>query len=180
MLMKRILVFFVAFITLSVCFAQAQVKPNYLKMNKGQFFNENGAVISSSQLQAIIGDDIYNETYVGAIKQYKTGKNLVLWGAIGAGVGLVALGGFSAAMASKYGNKLPQEAQKDPLLLGLAGGYVLTAAGTTALAVGIPLTTIGKKRLNWIADDYNEKQSKISLNMIGCPAGYGVGLALNF
>jgi hypothetical protein len=57
---------------------------------------------------------------------------------------------------------------------------LVAVLGGVALDVGIPLTIIGKSRLNWIADDYNAKQSGVSLQLTGCSAGPGIGLALVF
>jgi hypothetical protein len=56
-------------------------------------------------------------------------------------------------------------------------GSVATALGGTALTVGIPLKIIGQSRLNWVENDYNDRQ-RISLNVGATPSG--VGLALRF
>ena len=64
--------------------------------------------------------------------------------------------------------------------LYVAGGI----AGAACLGVGIPLWIRGNRKLNAIADDYNQRYGrnaygyKSSLS-VG-PTGNGVGLALNF
>ena len=180
-LMKHVVLFLVSLFVLGASFAQAQVKPDCLTVKKGQFFDQNGSVISSSQLQQIIGNQVYNDTYVGALKQYKTGKSLILWGAIGAGIGWLGYIGCAGAYANKYGTTFKNgQMPEDPLLAGMLGGAVIGSLGSAALAAGIPLNVIGKKRLNWIADDYNGKASNVSLKVTGSPVGYGLGLALNF
>ena len=178
--MKRFLSILVAFFALGAGFAQAQINANYLSVKEGQFYNENGVLIHDSLIQPLIGNEIYNETYTGAVKQFKTGKQLVIWGSVGAGVGLAISTGFLMALTKKYPNakELPQN---DPLTGGFLGGVALGSAGATALAVGIPFLCIGKNRLKWIAEDYNTKHaSNVSLNLTGCSAGYGLGLAVNF
>lgn len=179
--MKRFVLILVAFLALGASFAHAQVKPDCLTVKKGQFFDQNGSVISSSQLQQIIGNQVFNDTYVGALKQYKTGKSLIIWGAIGAGIGWLGYFGFAAAYVNKYGTNYKNgQMPDDPLMGGMLGGLVVGSLGSAALAAGIPLNVIGKKRLNWIADDYNAKASTVSLKVTGSPVGYGLGLALNF
>jgi len=56
----------------------------------------------------------------------------------------------------------------------LAGGLLL-GAGAIALDAGIPLAIIGKKRLNWVANNTN---GVVSYNIGATPNG--VGIALNF
>ena len=57
------------------------------------------------------------------------------------------------------------------------GGTLLMAAGAVALDAGIPLAIIGKKRLNWVADDYNAKHG-LTYQIGATPNG--VGLAFRF
>lgn len=169
--MKRAVLFLVAILALSVGLAQAQIKPDALVVQKGQFFDGNGAAISSSQIQQIIGSDIYNQTYVGAMKQFNAGKKLITWGLIGTGIGLAATVAAAALIPTSDVNTW---------YAGVYGAAAIASLGGTALAVGIPLKVIGSKRLNWIAEDYNAKQSTVSFNITGCRGGYGLGLALNF
>ena len=179
--MKRYLILLIAFLALGVSYAHAQIMPDYLSVSKGQFYDQDGNAIDSAELRQIIGNEIYNATYVGANKQYKVGKKLILWGAIGAGVGLVSYVACVAGIASNQLNGSSYRPGEDPLWGGVMAGATLLVLGDCALAAGIPLTIIGKSRMNWIANDYNEKQqSRVSVNLTGCSAGYGLGLAINF
>ena len=59
----------------------------------------------------------------------------------------------------------------------ILGGTLLMAAGGVALDAGIPLAIIGKKRLNWVADDYNARKN-LAYQIGATPSG--VGLAVRF
>lgn len=181
--MKRFAILLVAFLALGASFARAQVMPSSISVKKGVFYDDSGNAINPSVLASIIGDEIYNETYVGASKQYKAGKNLIIWGAVGAGVGFVTYAVALASYVAKYPKLDPTQPSTWPIDSSLslaAGGLVVGALGSACLAAGIPLNVIGKSRMNWIASDYNEKHSNVSLNLTGSQAGYGLGLALRF
>lgn len=49
--------------------------------------------------------------------------------------------------------------------------------GGVLLDIGIPLSIIGKKRLDWVADDYNARKG-LTYQIGATPSG--VGFALNF
>ena len=172
--MKRFILILVAFASLGAALAQAQVKPSALISQKGQLLDEYGTVYSAADIKEIIGEDIFNETYLGATKQYRAGKSLITWGAVGMGVGLVTatLGYVSVGVSQPY-------VTWESYAL-VYSGLIIATLGETALAVGIPLKCIGRSRLNWIAEDYNGKASRVTLNVTGCRNGYGLGLALNF
>ena len=165
-------VFFIIFgiLALGIGQAQAQINPEYLEMSKGKFYDETGRRLIDTQMRKIIGDQIYDETYVGASKQFRAGKKLITLGAIGFGVGVAA--GTTCLVLS-------EENDDDALAMGAVGGYALAALGALALEVGIPLKIIGRSRLNWIADNYNETKN-VSLRVTGCSAAPGLGLALVF
>ena len=57
------------------------------------------------------------------------------------------------------------------------GGTLLMTVGAIALDAGIPFAIIGKKRLNWIADDYNARKG-LTYQIGATPNG--VGLAFRF
>ena len=88
--MKKMLILLLGILALGLCQAQAQINPDYLSMRKGKFYDENGRVLTDGQMRQIIGNQIYEETYRGATKQFNAGKSLITWGAIGLGVGTVA------------------------------------------------------------------------------------------
>ena len=191
--MKKIIVLViaaVAFIASSVV-ANAQYRPSTLNQHSAGFEDENGHTLTDQEVFELIGEDVYNQTYVGATKQYKTGKILTIVGAATTGVGLVGTIAGSVATAyaienghvtyeTKNGKRVVKDfANKAALAaVGFAGGVALLAAGDICLSVGIPLQIIGKKRLNWIADEYNH--SNYSANIRFGAGQYGTGVVLSF
>ena len=53
--------------------------------------DQKGAVLSDQELISIVGNDIYEQTVIGARKQFKAGKKLITGGIIGIGVGFAGL-----------------------------------------------------------------------------------------
>ena len=169
-----------------LCFAQnasAQYLPSQIHRDGDSFVDEKGHTLSDRQLIDAIGSNIYQETVVGARKQYNAGRGLIIGGAIGTGVGL--LGTFSglimiaaAAETDKYGETRITDDD-----LAYAGAAVMStslvavALGGVALSTGIPLKAIGQSRLNWVENDYNSHRG-YTLNVGATP--HGVGLALRF
>ena len=97
--------------------------------------------------------------------------------------GAVLYGAGYAKIADKVNqNSTKEEIQRaleaTPGSAGMIlGGTLLMSAGALALDAGIPLAIIGKKRLNWIADDYNARKGLAY--QVGVTPN-GVGLALRF
>lgn len=191
--MKKIIVLViaaVAFIASSVV-ANAQYRPSTLNQHRAGLEDENGHTLTDQEVFELIGEDVYNQTYVGATKQYKTGKILTIVGAATTGVGLVGTIAGSVATAyaienghvtyeTKNGKRVVKDFDNKAALavVGFAGGVALLAAGDICLSVGIPLQIIGKKRLNWIADEYNH--SNYSANIRFGAGQYGTGVVLSF
>ena len=100
---------------------------------------------------------------------------MVAAGAIGFGVGIAT----AVGCAAKYNSDEYLDTIDETLEAGIYGGYILAVLGGLALDAGIPFLIIGKNRLNWIAENYNETKS-VSLRLTGCSAGTGLGLALVF
>ena len=191
--MKKIIVLViaaVAFIASSVV-ANAQYRPSTLNQHSAGFEDENGHTLTDQEVFELIGEDVYNQTYVGATKQYKTGKILTIVGAATTGVGLVGTIAGSVATAyaienghvtyeTKNGKRVVKDFDNKAALaaVGFAGGVALLAAGDICLSVGIPLQVIGKKRLNWIATEYNH--SNYSANICFGAGQYGTGVVLSF
>jgi hypothetical protein len=173
--MKKALILLLGILVLGIGQAQAQMNPDFISMKKGKFYDENGMVLSPEQIKQIIGNEIYKDTYLGATKQYKAGKTLVAAGAIGFGVGIAT----AVGCAAKYNSDEYLDTIDETLEAGIYGGYILAVLGGLALDAGIPFLIIGKNRLNWIAENYNETKS-VSLRLTGCSAGTGLGLALVF
>lgn len=191
--MKKIIVLViaaVAFIASGVT-ANAQYRPSTLSQHRAGLEDENGHALTDQEVFQLIGEDVYNQTYVGATKQYKTGKILTIVGAATTGVGLVGTIAGSVATAyaienghvtyeTKNGKQVVKDFDNKAALavVGFAGGVALLAAGDICLSVGIPLQIIGKKRLNWIADEYNH--SNYSANIRFGAGQYGTGVVLSF
>ena len=191
--MKKIIVLAiaaVAFIASGIT-ANAQYRPSTLSQHRAGLEDENGHTLTDQEVFQLIGEDVYNQTYVGATKQYKTGKILTIVGAATTGVGLVGTIAGSVATAyaienghvtyeTKNGQKVVKGYDDKAALavLGFVAGATLLAAGDICLSVGIPLQVIGKKRLNWIADEYNH--SNYSANIRFGAGQYGTGVVLSF
>ena len=191
--MKKIIVLViaaVAFIASSVV-ANAQYRPSTLNQHRAGFEDENGHTLTDQEVFELIGEDVYDQTYVGATKPYKTGKILAIVGAATTGVGLVGTIAGSVATAyaienghvtyeTKNGKRVVKDFDNKAALaaVGFAGGVALLAAGDICLSVGIPLQIIGKKRLNWIATEYNH--SNYSANIRFGAGQYGTGVVLSF
>ena len=145
--------------------------------------DQRGNILSNQEVLTLVGQDIYNQTYVGAQKQRKAGKT-VIWSGIG---GLVGGGVLYGAGLTKIADKVTQNSSKEEIQKALEanpgsagmilGGTLLMAAGGVALDAGIPLAIIGKKRLNWVADDYNARKN-LAYQIGATPSG--VGLAVRF
>ena len=151
--------------------------------NGAYLADARGNILSNHEVLNLIGEQVYDETYVGASKQRKAGKTLI-WSGIG---GLVGGGVLYGAGFAKIADKVTRNSSKEEIQKALEdnpgsagmilGGTLLMAAGGVALDAGIPLAIIGKKRLNWVADDYNAKKGLTY--RIGATEN-GVGFALNF
>ena len=172
-----------------LCLAQnsnAQYPPQQIHRDKAFFVDEHGRTLSDRELIDAIGTDIFEETVVGARKQYNAGRKLLIGGAIGVGGGLLGtLAGsalFVASGATYYekGETRYEIVDEGAAIAGiglLALGIGAMSAGSAALSAGIPLKVIGQSRLNWVENDYNERQS-YTLHIGAAP--HGVGVTLNF
>ena len=151
--------------------------------NGAYLADARGNILSDHEVLTLIGEQVYDETYVGAQKQRKAGKTLI-WSGIG---GLVGGGVLYGAGLAKIADKVTQNSSKEEIQTALEanpgsagmilGGTLLMAAGGVALDAGIPLAIIGKKRLNWVADDYNARKN-LAYQIGATPSG--VGLAVRF
>jgi len=135
----------------------------------------NGRELSDQEIQALIGQQIWEETYASARAQYKAGKALM-------GVGIpffsVGLGFFAAGL-------IVSAAADEPQVGAILAGYIgapFMGAGGTLMSFGIPLRIIGSKRLNWAVDEANKNRGyamkEPTLNF-GVQR-YGMGIALRF
>jgi hypothetical protein len=186
--MKKI-TFLCGLVAAFLCFAQnanAQYLPNQIHRDGSVFVDEHHRALSDSELIDAVGIDIFEETVLGARKQYNAGRKLITGGAIGLGAGLVStLAGtaFIVASGATYyegGQPRYEIADEGYAIAGatfLALGISAMTAGSAALSAGIPLKVIGQSRLNWVENDYNERQA-YTLHVGAAP--HGIGLTLKF
>lgn len=166
--MRKIMVVLALVLVSMGAFAQESV-PGIMDVYKGKLCLD-GAALSSSQEFDLIGGDIYEETYAGAAKQFKAGKGLTIAGATVTGVGLV---GTIAGCATLYQDG---SYAMEGFVYFSVGMLVI---GDLMLSAGVPLYCIGKSRLSWVADEYNNKYAHRS-HVTLAPASQGIGLALKF
>jgi len=178
--MKKILIIS-GIIAAFLCLAQ-NANAQYARQG-ANIVDKSGYVLSDSQLTKLVGNEVFQQTVVGARKQYKAGKTLIWSGAGGLVGGAVLYGAGLAKIADKVtGNSSKEEIQKaleaNPGSAGMIlGGTLLMAAGGVALDAGIPLLIIGKKRLDWVEGQANAAKG-YSIDLGATP--YGVGLAVRF
>ena len=163
--------------------ANAQYLPDRIHRDGDRFVDDRHRVLSDNELIDAVGIDIFEETVVGARKQYNAGRKLVISGAIGAGAGMTGLLTGVVMLAASMATDSSGRTYVAEEELGFAGGMLTILGGTalglgaTALSAGIPLKVIGQSRLNWVENDYNERQN-YTLHVGAAP--HGVGFTLNF
>lgn len=141
--------------------------------------DQNKVVLSDQDIINLVGNDVFDQTVVGARKQYKAGKGLITGGIIGIGAGLAGafITGYKAGKAGY--NDLETALSNDG---SIAAMYLASTAaaslGGAALSGGIILKTIGKKRLDWVSEEANRVSGNVSLNVGATP--HGMGIVLNF
>ena len=182
--MKKVLIF-CGLVAAFLCLAQ-NANAQYvgpIHREGANLADQRGNILNDQEVLTLIGSDVYEKTYVGAQKQRKAGKALI-WSGVGGmvggavlyGVGLSQISGEVNSNSSK--DQIQASFEKHPGSAGMVlGGTLLMAAGAVALDAGIPLAIIGKKRLNWVADDYNARKG-VAYQVGATPNG--VGLALRF
>ena len=185
--MKKILIIsgiIAAFLCLSQN-ADAQYRPNQIHRDGASFVDGRGQTLSDSELIDAIGENIFQETVIGARKQYTVGRKLLISGIAGTGVGVAGILGGAALIAAagphqNTNNEVhfddPDKAEAGAVVLAL--GTIATALGGTALSAGIPLKVIGQSRLNWVENDFNERSHDVTARFGATPSG--VGLAVRF
>ena len=146
--------------------------------------DRSGAVLTDQQVISLVGNDVFEETFVGARKQYKSGKTLIWSGIAGMVVGTAGAvftaiklqdAGYNDVNINSY-EDLKQIIEKDPSIAALyLGSSAIGSLGATALSAGIVLKVIGKKRLNWVEEQANG-QYGMALGLGATPSGFGVTL----
>ena len=148
--------------------------------------DKNGYVLSDSQLINVVGQNVFDQTVVGARKQYKSGKTLIWGGVAGMAAGFAGVV-YSIVKLNDAGyqnldltnpDHIKTVMDNDPSIGAMyLGSSALTSLGGTAFTAGVVLKTIGKKRLNWVEDQANSAKG-YTLN-IGTTRN-GMGLYLTF
>ena len=164
--------------------ANAQYLPQRIHRDGANFVDERGRNLSDGDLIEAVGVDIFEETVIGARKQYTAGRKLLISGIAGLGVGVVGVVAGAAMVAASGPHQnangevyfdYPDKADSGAVVVVLSS--LAAALGGTALSAGIPLKVIGQSRLNWVENDYNERQG-YTLRFGATP--HGVGLAVRF
>ena len=140
--------------------------------------DQNGYVLSDSQLTKLVGNDVFQQTVVGARKQYKAGNGFIWGGVAGIGLGLAGavLTGIKVGKANY--NDVETALKNDSSIAAMyLGSTAVMSLGASALSAGIVLKTIGKKRLDWVADNYNGRKN-LAYQVGATPNG--VGIAVRF
>ena len=186
--MKRIMITLVSLLFAAGFVAEAQYLPSRMEAVRGSLVDENGTVLSANAVLAAIGQEIYDETYVGANKQYNVGRKLFTGGLIGVGAGVAVTVASAVVFANAnlsyttdsngFRHYRNLDAAGTVGVLGMSAGVTAAALGFSAFSVGLVFKTIGGKRLQWVADDYNARTSPVTVRL---GAGkYGSGLVVNF
>ncbi|MBQ0044815.1 MAG: hypothetical protein KBT05_07325 [Bacteroidales bacterium] len=135
--MKKTIMIILAVVLGSIA-ANAQIASEMYRHRNNLYID--GEKLSSEQVLGLIGSEKYYDTFVGAQKQYRSGKALVISGACTLGVGIVVSGIGLGGLDS------------DTYVCGMA----INILGSLLLDAGIPLLCIGKSRINWCSQDYNK------------------------
>ena len=120
---------------------------------------------------------IYEQTVIGARKQYKAGRALITGGIIGIGAGVAGAVLTGVKVAKAGYSDVEAAVQKDASIAAMyLGSTAIMSLGATALSGGIVFKTIGKKRLDWVAGQANG----VNLTCQFGPTSDGMGLSLRF
>ena len=140
----------------------------------------NRTVLTDQQIIGIVGQDIYDQTVVGARKQYKAGTGL-LWGGIGGvvvGTGLAAYPVLQLVNNTKSVEEAIEALADEPGGLAMyAGGCALAGIGSTLFTIGVIMKCVGKGRLSWVAEQANAAKG---YSLCFGPTPHGVGVSLSF
>ena len=168
--------FFCGLVAALLCLTQ---NANAQYARKGaDLVSQNGFTLSDQEIINIVGNDVFDQTVVGARKQYKAGTGLIWGGVAGIGLGLAGAVFTGIKVGKSNYNDVETALRNDSSIAGMyLASTAVMSAGATALSAGIVLKTIGKKRLNWVEGQANAAKG-YSLDLGATP--YGVGLAVRF
>ena len=141
--------------------------------------DQNKVVLSDQDIINLVGNDVFDQTVVGARKQYKAGRGLIIGGVLGCCASLAGCVLTAKNMNDAGYNDLQTAVGDDASIAALyLGSTALMSAGFASISGGIILKTIGKKRLNWVSEEANRVSGNVSLNVGATP--HGMGITLNF
>ena len=172
-------------VLLAACLGfQQEMKAQYvgrIERENANLVDQSGHILTDDEIIGLVGEDIYYDTVIGARRQLRGGKSLIIGGAAGMGTGLVFSVFAHVAMAN---NKVQhdrdmRDGHRDVYTYGWAPGLFLcsaafTAAGSLALGGGIALRSIGKGRLGWVAEQCNPRTRDVTLEWSAVPGGAGI------
>jgi len=178
-----------------LCFASFSAKAqmyNRVEMSRGDFYLNN-VKQSDAQVRDILGEEIYNQTYVGAQKQRKLGNALIIAGGATAGVGAgLVLAGAAGAMGTlthtwyydpntgrTWGDQYNYNDNLDKMGPIMMIGYGVLTLGAACLSAGLTFKIISAKRLQWVEEEASRKLNQnVSMN-VGATR-YGLGITMKF
>lgn len=132
--------------------------------------------LSESEVRLLLGDDVYDNTFIPAIKQKKVGMGLTISGGACAGLG-ACLASMGVIIWGLTDREYPLPANHNiytapPLIMSYVG-LGTCVVGLTLLGVGVPSLITGQKRLRQFEEDTNNHLSqKVSLNLSASPGGF--------
>ena len=174
--MKKLFVICVLLVA-SLGFAQ-EVKAQYagpITRQDANLVDQSGHILTDSEIIGLVGNDIFEETVVGARRQLQAGKALIIGGAAGIGTGLVFAVFSGVEMAKCRDNARNNRSYNYGPGAGLyLCSVAFTSLGTLALGGGIAFRSIGKSRLGWVANQCNPASGSVTLEWTATPAGAGI------
>lgn len=144
--------------------------PTALKQNGFELLDaQTGTTLSQDKLALFLSKDQL-DSYQSAIKFKSISNTLSIAGAAATGVGI----GCFIAILVGIKNASYYDTEKYTLLAYPTG--LLIGGGVSCLIASIPLRSVGKRKMESIAEDYNSQRPYFSVGA----TNYGFGLALNF
>ena len=136
----------------------------------GRHLTLDGRQLSDAEVKQLVGSQNY-ETYLGAQKQITTGN--------------VFMGVFIGTAAAAAAMMVTGAATDNMDLVYL--GYIPAIAADVSLPLWIVFSSIGKGRMNWVANEYNNSKSvsfNLSPSVMRCntmpdQANLGVGMTFS-
>ncbi len=155
-----------------------------LEYRWGHYYDRRGRLYGE-HLRDYLGVSLYGSDYLKASSQYQWG----LWLTLGGAALLLSSVSFNAMMSdydrSVASMNMPSSWQEEDSHSSMGAYFAAEGLiGAACIGVGIPLWVKGNRKLNAIADDYNQRYGRnayghASSLSIGSTAN-GFGLALNF